>query len=640
MIFRPFARLTGGPGLLSLIALVTCDLLGVPVSCCAQNWVGILDPSRAIDWSHAGVQGGIPERTTIYTTLSPGVSADAISAALAKCPSGQVVYLSAGTYNLSAGITFANHSNVTLRGAGPDQTFLVFTGYDACGGKSAAIGVINGYPIDRGGPANFADWTAGYARGTTSITLSNLTGNRIPPTVGTMIVLDQLSDDTADTGEVYVCSTSPTCTQAGPRGQSRLQQQIVTVTSVTGSGPWTVGINPGLYMPNWRSEKKPQAWWPGNQTRPVNNTLPVTGVGIESMSIDASNSRSVYGISFVWAANSWVKNVRLVRARPEPVGHSAEKHVLFFLSAHNTVRDSYFFGRLGDDAYGVDGYWCSDNLVENNIFQHIPNPMMNEKGQGNVWAYNYATNNLWGHDGTWAQGSNYYHAPGSSYELHEGNDGHGLEMENYFGQVHFITAFRNRFTGYDPPQISQTVPILVYALNRYENLIGNALGTAGYHTKYQTVATGPASASNSNRDCVRSIYAIGLGGNCSSGDGVTWPFNDPTLTLATLMRWGNWDVVTNEAKFDPSEVPQGLSRYGNFVPPTQKLPASFYLPSKPDWWGTMPWPAIGPDVSNGDVPMTGGHAYRIPARELFEDAMRGSFGDTVPRHFRGWESQK
>src|SRR5258708_24500952 len=33
-------------------------------------WSGILDPSRAVDWTHAGIPGGIPSRTTICRALS------------------------------------------------------------------------------------------------------------------------------------------------------------------------------------------------------------------------------------------------------------------------------------------------------------------------------------------------------------------------------------------------------------------------------------------------------------------------------------------------------------------------------------------------------------------------------------------
>ena len=67
----------------------------------AQNCSEILAPSRAIDWSKAGVEGGIPTRTTVYQTFNPGATADQINAAITACPSDQVVYLNEGTYRVS-----------------------------------------------------------------------------------------------------------------------------------------------------------------------------------------------------------------------------------------------------------------------------------------------------------------------------------------------------------------------------------------------------------------------------------------------------------------------------------------------------------------------------------------------------------
>src|SRR5205809_2033485 len=104
--------------------LLLCSLLVLCLStpAHAQLWSGIIDPSRAVDWSQAGIPGGIPNRTTICATLNPGATAAQINSALAACPSGQVVFLNAGTYNLSGALSFSGHSNVTLRGAGPDRT--------------------------------------------------------------------------------------------------------------------------------------------------------------------------------------------------------------------------------------------------------------------------------------------------------------------------------------------------------------------------------------------------------------------------------------------------------------------------------------------------------------------------------------
>ena len=105
----------------------------------AQAWSGIIDPSRAIDWSNVGIPGGIPtNRTQCGSTIAAYTgTADAINNALAACSSNQYVLLGSGTFNLSSGITFGNRSNLTLRGAGADQTFIVFTGSGACGGLSA-----------------------------------------------------------------------------------------------------------------------------------------------------------------------------------------------------------------------------------------------------------------------------------------------------------------------------------------------------------------------------------------------------------------------------------------------------------------------------------------------------------------------
>src|SRR2546427_10004045 len=94
--------------LIGLLIVVT------PIVAHAQPWSGILDPSRAIDWTKAGIPGGIPNRTTICAALNPGATISQINSAIASCPSDQVVFLNAGTYTLLGGINFGGRSNVTL----------------------------------------------------------------------------------------------------------------------------------------------------------------------------------------------------------------------------------------------------------------------------------------------------------------------------------------------------------------------------------------------------------------------------------------------------------------------------------------------------------------------------------------------
>ena len=73
------------------------------------------------------------------------------------CPGDQVVKLTAGIYNLSTGIVFNNKNNVTLRGAGPDQTFLIFTAGNSCGGLGGDLCFMNGDTNFATSPQNRAE---------------------------------------------------------------------------------------------------------------------------------------------------------------------------------------------------------------------------------------------------------------------------------------------------------------------------------------------------------------------------------------------------------------------------------------------------------------------------------------------------
>src|SRR5438552_16512549 len=137
-------------------ALLTCvlilGLLTGPSVAEAQLWAGILDRTRAIDWSlgNQGIAGGIPTRTTVCATLRPGVTAGQINKAIASCRADRVVFLEAGTYLLSSGISFGNKSRVTLRGAGPDRTILKFGDTEPFSGFAAVVCVRGGDHLAHG----------------------------------------------------------------------------------------------------------------------------------------------------------------------------------------------------------------------------------------------------------------------------------------------------------------------------------------------------------------------------------------------------------------------------------------------------------------------------------------------------------
>jgi hypothetical protein len=603
----------------SILLFLTVSIM-TPFASHAQEWSGILAPNRAIDWSGAGVAGGIPaNRTQCGSTIAPYTGAPTIiNNALAACGANRYVQLGAGTFNLSSGIKIQAR-NVTLRGAGADQTSLVFTSTDSCQGLYADI-CVESYDTNwGGGPSNGpVSWIAGYSKGTTVITLASVPNLK----VGNPIILDQL-DDSSDTGSVYVCSASGSnCSlQGGGGGQrtGRYQFQIAMVTGCNGSTTpgfscsgtnVAVTIDRGLDMPNWRSSQSPQAWWATN---------PVSGVGIEDLSVDNTASEVAVGegISFFNATNSWVRGVRDIKS------HRA--HVGVEYSAHITVRDSYFFLTQNsiDQSYGIDCFASSDNLIENNIYQAVSGPLTMNGCTGTVFGYNYAINGYYTGSAGWIQAMTNPHTGGVAMILYEGNVGSRIDSDNFHGSHNFITAFRNYWSGYSPACWQSggtyatatfgtcTNPFMAANLlsySRFYNFVGNVLGQSGIQTG--------------------SVYSIG-GGNSVNGVTVA---NDPNVGL-TLMRWGNYDTVTATSRFVASEVPTSLTGaqapFSNPVPANNSLPSTFYLPGKPAWWpSAKAWPVIGPDVSGGNGPIARGLVYTIPAQDCFLNTMHGPSNGT------------
>jgi len=529
-----------------------------------------------------------------------------------------VVLLAAGTYNLSAGIVFNDKSGVTLRGAGPDRTFITFTAGNSCGGLGGDVCFMNGTSNWSGGPGNIANWTAGYTVGTTTITLSSTTNLK----VGSLLILDQLDDGATDTGEVWSCQLT-SCSQQGGIGQGRPgadsgscgntcrgQNQMVRVTAINGS---QVSFTPGLYMPNWRTARSPGAWW--------SSDTPITGSGIEDLSLDHSKSNTSGGIFVYNGDGIWVKNIRSLNV--------SQKHVWLYQSVHTTVRDSYFYGTqaAASDSYATDAITGGDHLIENNIFQHIASPMLNEGAQGSVHAYNYAIDDYYTKGGTtqWQQASSYHHAVGNAFILWEGNVGIGLMADDIHGTSHFVTAFRNYWNGRDPAGGSiggkdeSTNAIQLEAYNRYYNVLGNVLGTAGYFTRYEAAPTSATDRGDSTSGNL-SVYNLGFSGN----EGTYWGSSLPNdlLVKATSYRWGNYDTVNGTVRWNASEVPTGLSKYAQPVPPNHDLPPSLYLLEKPGWFKSTAWPPIGPDVANGNIPNVGGYANKIPAQLCYESTSK------------------
>jgi hypothetical protein len=607
----------------------------------AQLWSGVIDPSRAVDWSstNPGVVGGVPSASWTQcgsTIAAYSGTAAKINNALAACSANTYVLLGAGTFNLSTGIQMV--SNVVLRGSGANNTFLIFTGNNSCGGEYASIcgsldSTWTGTPYIQPGGTQAATWSGGYSQGTTSITLTSVGSSGI--TAGQYIYLDQANKNT-DPGTLFVCdnTTLPCSLEGGAPGRTISgnhynQVQIVKVTNVAGS---TYTITPGLYGINWASGQTPGAWWPTTQ---------IHNFGIENLSMDSTQNGAYSAVTFQNAFNGWVSGVRSVYLIGGCTGScttQGRNHIWLDQAAHITVQNSYFYGtvRTASLSYGVESFIASDNLIQNNIFQYIAAPIMMGPNTGSVLAYNFSINDFINLP-TYLSEQDDQHDAGVLYNLFEGNIGAMFYGDVFHGTGGANTFFRNRWNGNECTggtcNTGGNYPVRLDSYNRVENTIGNVLGTTGVHTTYQIVSpTGGAYG----------VYYLNHGNTEGS---VTVPTD--SLVGTTLMRWGNYDTVTADTRWcgnssntgwsttcgGTSEIPTKLSSYSNAVPTKgdtgagqSVMPASFFYNSTPSWWPSgKPWPAIGPDVSSGNLGVCSGGSYPYNMATTSSQCTGGSF---------------
>jgi Divergent InlB B-repeat domain len=594
-------------------------------SCFGQAWSGIIDSTRAIDWTLAGVSGGIPSAAwtqcgATVAAYSGTCSSGGLQAAINACGANQYVQMGAGTFTLSDGCVAK--SNMAVRGMGATSTFIVMTGYNGCGGDYSSFmcvsldstwaGTNNGgnpgsasiRPSGDGGTGtgtNQASWTAGYTQGATSITLTSVGSNA--PSIGQYIYLDQRDTNTTS-NNLFICddNTTPCSLEGGAPGRffsaesvSRNQIQMVKVTNISGS---TYTISPGLYGINWSSGLVPGAWWA---------TTDITHFGVENLSIDSTSSNgAASSIAFFNANNSWVKGVRSIYNICSTNCANGRNHINLHQSANITVQDSYFYGTIhsASESYGVESFISGNNLIQNNIFQYIAAPLMMGPSTGSVIGYNFSINDYINLP-TFLSEQDDEHDAGVLYNLFEGNIGAMFYGDVFHGTGGANTFFRNRWNGNECTggtcNTGGNYAIRLDSYNRVENSIGNVLGTTGVHSSYKIVS--PTTGAYG-------IYYLNHG---NTEGAVTVPSD--SLTSSTLMLWGNYDTVTNAVRWcgnssDPgwsttcastSEVPTGIGAYANAVPSSTTLPASFAYSSEPSFLSGKPWPLIGPDVASGNI---------------------------------------
>ena len=603
-------------------------------------WDGIISPLRAMNWSVAGIPtantGTLPDAawTQCGSTVAAGTSAASVQSLVNGCTTpNQYLLLGPGAFTWSAHINLPSSGNFVIRGSGANSTFITMTGGAACPGQTSSAfciassdGTYTTQP-----PANTCTWTAGLAQGSTSVTLANLAGtclSGISTTTPTILFFDGCdsgssgpscgSGTVTDNGNAFICGaqySSPNgCSFDGPdsggsrTGRNQLEGHVATAVN-TGTG--AVSLLTPIYAPNFGSASNPQVWI----------VQPVVNEGIEDMAIDLSNSGAPQGcVDVVSAYHIWISGVKCTNNKRDAFN--------LFQVVNSLVVSNYIFGSTGilPSNYGIRLSATTCVVTQNNIIQQIQGGPLFYDGAGtcDVDGYNFPVKSETGGDLTPIT----EHA-GDYMFLHEGTH-LSISCDNVHGTCNWSTRFRSFLPGWTSDTTTNlgtfTNGIADFAFARYINNIGNVLGTPGYQNTYTSTSSNTA------------IYWAGTGGGAPS-------IPTDALTKSTSLFWASYDTVTNTTgglRFcgnpldtnyssaaycnNTPEVNVTASTYPNFVPVygdtaigQAPMVASFYLNSTPSWFGSIPFPPIGPDVSGGDIGIcsgtlnTPGHQSGMPA---------------------------
>jgi hypothetical protein len=211
---------------------------------------------------------------------------------------------------------------------------------------------------------------------------------------------------------------------------------------------------------------------------------------------------------------------------------------------------------------------------------------------GNVIAYNYCTNETGVTFAPGAVGGN--HGAHNMFNLWEGNYAQNYESDGYYGSDSYCTLARNYFSGqYNRATYQEECAIVLGHWATNYNILGNILGTgSGYSTIYEA-----SGGSAQNGVIYRLAYPTAY--NRSAGGSGSNP-SDPTYTdtnvPASAIRHANYDFAT------PGQV---------FVSTDHDIPSSYYLSSKPAWFGNLTWPAFDPSNPGTPTPAQIPAGYRF-----------------------------
>jgi len=396
----------------------------------------ILTPDRRINWK-PGITEEFPEEREEFDVMDYGAIGDGqtddtpafINAIKAIPGSGAILFIPAGEYLIKKTLTI--DKGVLIKGEGFERSRLFF---DLGQQNKDCIQFVK---FDRG---NWTPVTAGYFKDSTKMVVENAACFR----EGDFVEIQQENDAV----RMY---TSPLWNASWAENAVG---QIIRIEAIAGD---TLILERPLFM-NYRADLKPIARKLGMIMCP----------GVEDLYIERRDAGDGHTIQFRYVAFGRIRRIES--------NYTYRTHVYLSEAYACEIRQNYLhhshdYGG-GGHGYGVDLVrHCTDNLIIDNVFQHLRHSMMVHVGSsGNVYAYNFSTErepqrlcdiSLHGHF--------------ANFNLFESNVIEEIDIADYWGPMGPGNTFlRNRITqeGIDVNDQSHA-----------QNLIGNVLVKAAISVK-------------------------------------------------------------------------------------------------------------------------------------------------------------
>ena len=280
-----------------------------------------------------------------------------------------------------------------------------------------------------------------------------------------------------------------------------------------------------------------------------------------------------YGGVSCWVSNVWFD-----------IHHTSQEAIYGYWTFRQQVEHCSFEGTstLG---FAIYAHIHTHNwLVVNNWFHYCAQSFITAgRSSASAFLYNYtgASTNT----STAIIAEHTFHGAHPQWYLFEGNKGIKLHVDQIHGSSSSHTIFRNwwkaEMEGYTT---SGEGAISVDSWNWYLNIVGNILGqsstTTGNGWSYEE--------SSQDDNSGKSLLAWGYSG-----------YNDwePDNSKSRTLLHNNYDFVN-------------LGIVDNISGQSTNLPTSVFYSSKPEWFGNLAWPPIGPDT-------TGLYTNMLPAEYRF-----------------------